>query len=96
VRTTLNIDAPLFEEVRRLAVAEAKSIGRVVSELLAEALHGRRRGKARTGTATFTWVSKPMQARVRLEQAGALYELADAADRAGAVSVKPRRRASRR
>ena len=53
-RTTLNIDTPLLQELKMLQKREGKSLGRIVSELLAEALsnHGR---KKRTRQ-VFRWV----------------------------------------
>ena len=41
-RTTIDIDAPILDELKRLQKEEGKSFGKLVSELVAEAL-GRRR-----------------------------------------------------
>lgn len=45
MRTTLDIDAPIVGEVKALHEREGRSMGAIVSELLAEALAGR--GSAR-------------------------------------------------
>ena len=70
MRTTLDLDGPVLSEVRRLAKRDGKSIGRVVSELLAVALAGRGDG---TGSRAPEWISKPMGARVELGDREALY-----------------------
>jgi hypothetical protein len=48
-RTTVDIDTPLLKELKALRDREGRSLGRLVSELLAEALAARKRrgGKAR-------------------------------------------------
>jgi hypothetical protein len=43
MRTTLDIDDPILREVKAIHEKEGRSMGAVVSELLADAL-GRRRG----------------------------------------------------
>jgi hypothetical protein len=42
MRTTVDIDTPVLNELKRMQKREGKSLGRLVSELLAEAI-GRRR-----------------------------------------------------
>ena len=37
-RTTINIDTPILKDLKRLQKREGKSLGRLVSDLLAEAL----------------------------------------------------------
>ncbi len=37
-RTTVNIDAPILDELRRLSSQRGKSMGRLISDLLAESL----------------------------------------------------------
>lgn len=74
VRTTLDIDTPVLEELKRLQKREPgarKSLGRLVSELLTEALARRRDEVAEMPG--FEWISKPMKARVDLEDKDALY-----------------------
>jgi hypothetical protein len=76
-RTTLDIDGPILDEVKALQKREGRSLGRLVSELLAEALAGRRRPPAEP---RFEWTSRPMHALVDLEDKDALYAALDEAD----------------
>ena len=74
MRTTLDIDDPVLEELKRLqrsGRAGRTSLGKLASELLADAL-SRRRGEVAEG-AGFEWVSKPMNARIDLDDKEALY-----------------------
>jgi hypothetical protein len=73
-RTTLNIDAVVLRELKRLQKEEGKPLGLVVSELLAGAL--RRRDEEREPT-SLQWSSKPMHARVDLEDKDAVYWTSD-------------------
>jgi hypothetical protein len=63
MRTTLNIDDAILREVKAIHEREGRSIGAVVSELLAEALARRRRSRARP---SFRWISRPMKCLVDL------------------------------
>jgi hypothetical protein len=69
-RTTLDIDAPILKEVRALQEKEGRSMGRIVSELLAEALAQR---KGPSEVPRLAWVSRPMRALVDLSDKEALY-----------------------
>lgn len=74
-RTTLDIDAPILRDLKRLQKREGKSLGRLVSDLLAEAIgsHG-----ARTpGRREFRWVSRSMSARVNLADKEAVRAVLD-------------------
>ena len=44
MRTTIDVDGPVLRELKRLARNEKKTLGAMFSELLAEALAGRRTG----------------------------------------------------
>ena len=75
MRTTVDLDAPLLREVKRIQKLEGKSFGRVVSELVALGLSARRSGaSARPG---FHWTSQPMGARVDLADKEALRAVLD-------------------
>lgn len=74
-RTTLNIDAPVLAEAKRLAEREGKSLGAAVSELLAAALAHRAAG--RKATAPLQWTARPMGERVDLTDKEALYAALD-------------------
>ena len=63
MRTTLDIDDPILREVKVIHEKEGRSIGAVVSELLAEALASRRRPRT---PAAFRWNSRPLKALVDL------------------------------
>ena len=77
-RTTLDIDAPILRELKKLQVKERRSLGKIVSHLLAEAL-GRR--KAEPEAAQLKWVSRPMGALVDLSDKDAVYDVVDARDK---------------
>jgi hypothetical protein len=78
-RTTVDIDAPVLQELKRMQHREKKSLGRLVSDLLAEALAARRAGQI-VEEAPFEWVSRPMGARVDLTDKEALHRLLDEED----------------
>jgi hypothetical protein len=60
MRTTLDIDAPVLLELKRLQKREKKSLGRLASELLAFALKARRRKAERAGEDEPAWIAKPL------------------------------------
>jgi hypothetical protein len=78
-RTTVDIAAPILDELKAVQEQEGKSFGGLVSELLAEAL-ARRRSKRRR-PAVFHWFARPMQARVDLDDKEAVYALLDKEDK---------------
>ena len=74
MRTTLDIDAPILQNLKRLKKKEGKSMGRLVSDLLAQAL------KECTTAPTIAppaWIAKPMSARVNLSDKEAVYRILD-------------------
>jgi len=73
-RTTLDIDAPILREIKALQKKEGRSMGQIVSQLLAEALTRRRAG---VSAPTLKWVSRPMGALVDLSDKEALYAVLD-------------------
>ena len=70
MRTTVDIDDPILKEVKRLRTAEGKSLGRLISDLLAQALQVRKAAGGRIEPTR--WVSKAMGARVDLTDKDAL------------------------
>jgi hypothetical protein len=68
-RTTLEIDGPVLRDVRRIQKRQGKSLGRTVSDLLSQAIAAER---ARSTAMDFRWISRPMQARVKLRDKEAL------------------------
>lgn len=74
-RTTLDIDTPILEEIKRMQKKEKKSLGALVSHLLAEALANRSRHRA--PRREFRWVSRAMGSRIDISDKDALYAALD-------------------
>jgi hypothetical protein len=74
IRTTLDIDDPILREVKAIHEKEGRSIGAIVSELLAEALASRRPQRIKT---PFRWTSRPMRPLVDLADTDAVYARLD-------------------
>lgn len=74
MRTTLNIDTPLLRELKRRQAVEGKSLGRLVSDLLARAL---KEDAERTAPDPSSWIAKPMVARVNLADKEEVYRVLD-------------------
>jgi hypothetical protein len=75
MRTTVDIDDPILREVKAIHEKEGRSMGAVVSELLADALARRR---AARGRPAFRWTSRPMKALIDLSDKDALHAVLDA------------------
>jgi hypothetical protein len=75
MRTTPDIADPILREVKAIHQREGRSIGAVVSELLAEALARRRPPRARP---SFRWTSRAMKSLVDLADKEAVYAVLDA------------------
>lgn len=76
MRTTIDIDDPILKEIKQLQRREGKSLGRLVSDLLAQALAADARRTPREAP-EFRWVAKPMGARVDLGDKHALLDAMD-------------------
>jgi hypothetical protein len=76
-RTTLDIDAPLLKELKKLQKEDGRSLGKIVSQLLAEALAQR---TAAPRTSKLEWASRPMQALVDLADKDAVSAILDKRD----------------
>ena len=74
-RTTLDIDAPIMRDLKRLQEREHKSLGRLVSDLLAQAL-GRQESRPHAPPA-FAWTTRRMHARVDLADKEAVHAILD-------------------
>lgn len=85
-RTTLNLDGRVLADLKRLQRKEGKSLGDLVSELLASAIASRK--SSTTTAATFRWTSRPMGALIDLENKEALDAALDAAEKG--TSPRPR------
>ncbi|MBZ0169823.1 hypothetical protein MELA_02558 [Candidatus Methylomirabilis lanthanidiphila] len=73
-RTTLDIDTPLLRELKKLRAREGRSLGKIVSQLLAEALAQRTRTPK---PPKLQWTSRPMRALVDLSDKEAVYGVLD-------------------
>lgn len=79
MRTTIDIDDPILADLKRLQQREGTSLGRMVSDLLAQALRDKR-GPARKPVA-FRWNCRAMQAHVDLADRDAVLDAMDGATR---------------
>ena len=75
MRTTLDIDDPVLREVKAIHEREGRSMGSVVSELLADALARRRSARGRP---SFRWTARDMKALVDLSDKEAVHAALDA------------------
>jgi len=64
-RTTIDIDTPLLEDLKRIQAREGKSLGRIVSDLLSDAIARHRTPLRRP--ARLKWASRDMGAKVDLD-----------------------------
>jgi hypothetical protein len=71
MRTTVDIDTPVLKDLKKIQQKEGKSLGRIISDLLAQALGERK--SARAPSKPPKWISKRMGARVDLADHEALY-----------------------
>lgn len=70
MRTTRDTDDPVLHELKNLQASEKKSLGRLVSDLMAPALEERARPVAARPA---SWIAKPMGARVNLSDKEAVH-----------------------
>jgi len=75
VRTTLDIDPQVLDELKRLQSREKKSLGRLASDLLAQALA--EYTPPQKASTKLCWNSQPMGARVDLSDKEAIYAQLD-------------------
>lgn len=71
MRTTVDIDDPVLKDLKKLQKKEGKSLGRLISDLLAQAIGERKSAKAPPKPPR--WLSKAMGARVDLADREAVY-----------------------
>jgi hypothetical protein len=71
MRTTVDIDDPILKDLKRIQAKEGKSLGRLISDLLAQAMGERKSPKASSKPAR--WISKEMGARIDLSDREAIY-----------------------
>lgn len=88
MRTTVDFDASVLRELKRLQKREGKALGPLVSDLVAQALALRKASPE--GRQPFAWISRPMGARVDLTDKDAVQARLDQPD--ARVQTKGRRR----
>ncbi len=71
MRTTVDIDDLILKEVRSLGREEGKSLGRVISDLLADGLRAHR--DSRKEPQVLHWIARPMAARLDVMDKDAVY-----------------------
>jgi hypothetical protein len=73
-RTTVDIDASVLRELKKRQERERKTLGQLMSELLAKAIESENDTAA---APHFSWVTKDLQPRVDLEDKDALWSVLD-------------------
>lgn len=73
-RTTVDIDASVLRELKKRQERERKTLGQLISELLAKALEAEDAGGA---AKPLSWVTKDLQPRVDLEDKDAVWSALD-------------------
>ncbi|MGH3587796.1 MAG: hypothetical protein ACRDQ0_15890 [Pseudonocardia sp.] len=74
MRTTIDIDGSVLEQLRRRQRRENKSLGQLASELLAHALAAT---EDESPPEPLPWATRPMRARVDLEDREAVQRFLD-------------------
>ncbi len=77
MRTTLDIDKPILDELRRLGKRRKKSLSRIASELLATSLKRENENRKGDSGKTFRWKASSMGARIDIEDKDELYRVLD-------------------
>jgi hypothetical protein len=75
LRTTIDLEAPVLEELKRVQQEEGVSLGKLASRLLADALDFRREKKAKPSK--LSWITGRMGALVDLSDKDAVYRVLD-------------------
>jgi hypothetical protein len=75
MRTTIDIDDPVLRDLKKLQRQEGKTLGRLVSDLLARAIAETTTDGAKPPA--FRWKSKPMGARIDLSGHAELLDVMD-------------------
>lgn len=72
MRTTLDLDKPVLDGLKRLQKTEKATLGEIASRLLAEALHLREKGRAKPPEG-LAWIAGDLGAKVDLADKEALH-----------------------
>jgi hypothetical protein len=73
-RTTIDIDDPILNEIRAIQKKEGRSMGKIVSQLLAEALVKQKSSSKAPG---IKWISRPMRSYLDLSDKDEVYRILD-------------------
>jgi hypothetical protein len=73
-RTTVDIDASVLRELRKRQERDRKTLGQLISELLAKAMEAEDGGGA---ARPLSWVTKDLQPRIDLEDKDAIWSALD-------------------
>ena len=87
MRTTLDIDDPILKELKKLGKKEGKSLGRLTSDLLSQALQRRKTPGQKPERPN--WISRNMSARINLDDKETLYAALDQRNSTEIKTVKP-------
>lgn len=71
MRTTVDIDDPILKDLKKIQEKEGKSLGRLISDLLAQAISERQSPKVPAKPAR--WISRALGARIDLADREAVY-----------------------
>jgi hypothetical protein len=77
MRTTIDIDKPILDELKLLGKKRKKTVGQLVSELLATTLNQVQSEESARSKRLFHWNSKPMGARIDIADKDALFAAID-------------------
>jgi hypothetical protein len=75
MRTTVDIEDTILKDLKKIQQREGQSLGRLISNLLAQALGERK--SVKEPPKSKRWIAKPMGARVDLADSDALYAVMD-------------------
>ena len=78
MRTTIDIDKPILDELKRLGKSKKKTVSSLVSELLATSLKELGNKHSSESKPPFSWNSRPMKALVDIEDKETLYKALEA------------------
>ena len=78
MRTTLDIEKPVLEELKKLQKAQKKPLGQITSALLAEVLQSRQLTSRERELPELEWTTARMGAQVDISDKDALHRALDA------------------
>jgi hypothetical protein len=73
-RTTIDIDDPILKEIKAIQKEDGRSMGKIVTQLLAEALSKQQSADKKSA---FKWISRSMRSRVDLSDKDEVYRILD-------------------